>query len=116
MTLKDYIAYRGLLVCEFLEVTGISARTFTRWQNKGAPKWAYAIVDKMSGNVPGWTSWRSRPGVLTDPEGNEYTEGQIRSVFFLKRKPAKVFQLVRQKLSAIAESESTYSEVSESRM
>jgi len=70
----------------FQKLTGISRRTFYRWQDT-PPPWAVLLCKLLSGQLgrvhENWSGWTiSTIGELCSPENTIFTPGELRSWFF----------------------------------
>lgn len=78
---------------------GVDKRTYQRWQHRGAPWWAGALLRYQAGLPPwqGWEGWRFADGAIWPP-GYRYavTPGQVLAVPYRLQLIAELKRQIRQ--------------------
>ncbi len=75
-------------IAQILEIHPATARRWRRTNN--APRMAIKLILIVRRGIlptdhPSWRQWRIRDSLLIDPSGNEYTAGEVMSVWAVKQ-------------------------------
>ena len=66
-TITDARLIAGLSIVDCIELCDISPRTWYRWLQHGAPRWAIRLILSQQGTLDrfGWKHWEIRRGALS---------------------------------------------------
>lgn len=81
----------GIGIDQLQQITQLHPTTLRRYlRTNEAPPHIIRLIALYSQGIlpstePAWNGWRLRAGNLSDPDGNEYTPGEIRSIWALRQ-------------------------------